>query len=209
MTWSGNSREMSELIDAWSYIFYINRLCYHWLMQWLGSCNGLPPAWHQALARCQAGVSHSMSQSNDGLCSIETSNTPLSEIWIKIQKHFFNIRHLKMLSATWQPFCSGFNVWRTSNSKPNGWPTSAWKRIDIIIFSHANKHMIMVSNFYFPYHSWRLLVAKIKELYNSWQKMKNKFCTSDTQNKDLDLQQMACTWNEVNRFLGSIFFNKL
>ena len=67
-------------------------------MNWvsIGSGNGLLPSWHQAITL-----------TNADLLWIRLSGTNFSEILIKIQQLKM---HLKVSSAIWRPFCSGFIV---------------------------------------------------------------------------------------------------
>ena len=79
--------------------------CY-WLTHWglvmncvnIGSGNALSPGWHQAITWTTVDY-----------LTIEPSWTNLSETWIKIGKIYIKNMQLKMLSAKWQPFCSGLN----------------------------------------------------------------------------------------------------
>ena len=68
-----------------------------------GSDNDLSPIWDQAI-----------NKTNAGLLSTKPLGTNFSEICIKIQIFPFMKMHLKMLSAKWQPLCSGgdeLNFW--------------------------------------------------------------------------------------------------
>ena len=70
---------------------------YSWV-NWfsIGSDNGLPPIWHQAIT-----------WTNTGLLSIGPFGTNFIEIWTKIQNFSITKMHLRMSSAKWRHFCSG------------------------------------------------------------------------------------------------------
>ena len=65
----------------------------------IGSDNGLPPIWRQAII-----------WTNAGLLSIEPLETYFNKILIKIQNFSFTKMHLKISSAKWRPFCPGGEV---------------------------------------------------------------------------------------------------
>ena len=65
----------------------------------IGSDNGLSPGRRQAIIWTIAGI-----------LLIGPLGTNFSEILIGIQTFSFKKMHLKMLSATWRPFCPGLNV---------------------------------------------------------------------------------------------------
>ena len=65
----------------------------------IGSDNGLLPGWRQVIIRTNAGI-----------LLIGPLGTNFIEILIKFITFSFQKRHLKILSAKWQPFCLGLNV---------------------------------------------------------------------------------------------------
>ena len=71
-----------------------------------GSDNGLSPGRRQAIIWTNAGI-----------LLIWTLGTSFSEILNEIHAFSFKKRHLKMLSAKWQPFCLSLNV--LSRNTPN------------------------------------------------------------------------------------------
>ena len=65
----------------------------------IGSDNGLPPEWRQAIIWTNAGI-----------LFIGFLGTDFSEICIEIFTFSFKKMHLKMSSAKWRPFCFGLDV---------------------------------------------------------------------------------------------------
>ena len=77
----------------------------------IGSDNGLPLGWCQAIIWTNAGI-----------LLIRPLRTNFREILIKIYTFSFRIMHLKMYSAKWRPFCLRLNV--LIPEKPQDFTTS-------------------------------------------------------------------------------------
>ena len=76
----------------------------------IGSNNGLPPGWRQAIIWTNAGI-----------LSIGPLGTNFDEILVKIHTFSFKKMHLKMPSGKWQPFCLGLNVLRQGDAYIHQW----------------------------------------------------------------------------------------
>ena len=92
-----SSSPLGESIINGSWLTHLFRVCIYASVKWvsIGSGNGLSPI------RCQA-----ITWTNADLLSIGPLGTNFSDIWIKCNFSFMKM-YLKMLSATWQPFCPG------------------------------------------------------------------------------------------------------
>ena len=82
----------------------------------IGSDNGLPPIWRQAII-----------WTNAGLLSMGPLGTNFSEILIKIQNFSFTKMHLKIMSSKRQPFCPGGDELTKASMKTHS--NSNWQQI--------------------------------------------------------------------------------
>ena len=100
------------------------------------------------LNQCQA-----ITWTDTDILPIGPTEKGFNEIWIKIKKFSFNKMNLIMLSAKWQPFCSGLNeLW------PSCWdPTLMNNLLDVHLFGKINNHLLPYCQLHVPSLHFNLL----------------------------------------------------